>query len=245
MTLGVIHLRLIRVGVLLFGLVLFGSIGYVILEGGDFADGFYMTVITLSTVGYGETRELTQYGRWFTSILICLCVVGMTCWTAALTSFLIDIDLGGNLLRRRMVQVISKLAGHTIVCGSNQMAEVVIERLTRKRKKVVVVDEDKDRLAELQKRYRRIMTIEGAATNELNLADANVLSAANVVAALPSDLDNLLIAITCRDLNEEIAVYAESNDLTVANRMRKAGVDRVVNPSQLCGMHVSDQILSP
>jgi voltage-gated potassium channel len=144
-----------------------------------------------------------------------------------------------------MVQVISKLAGHTIVCGSNQMAEVVIERLTRKRKKVVVVDEDKDRLAELQKRYRRIMTIEGAATNELNLADANVLSAANVVAALPSDLDNLLIAITCRDLNEEIAVYAESNDLTVANRMRKAGVDRVVNPSQLCGMHVSDQILSP
>ena len=88
------------------------------------------------------------------------------------------------------------------------------------------------------------MVVEGVPTNELNLADANVLNASHVVAALPSDLDNLLISITCRDLNEDIAVYAESNDLTVANRMRKAGVDKVVNPSQLCGMHVSEQILA-
>lgn len=242
--LEVIQLRLIRIMLILGGLIVIGSTGYMLLEGWNFADGFFMTIITLSTVGYGETHELSQYGRWFTSALILMCFVGMTCWTAALTSFLVDADLGGNLIQRRMLRMISKLTGHTIVCGTTQMAEAIIERLVRKRKEVVVIDNDSEKLEELRRRFKRIMVVEGSPTNELHLAKANVLSAAHLVAALPDEVDNLLISITCKDLGENISVYAKSNDLTIANRMRKAGVQEVICPSQLCGNRVSDLILS-
>jgi voltage-gated potassium channel len=203
-----------------------------------------MTIITLSTVGYGETHELSREGRWFTSGLILLCFVGMTCWTASLTSFLVEADLGGQILQRRMLRMISQLKGHSIVCGTTQMAEAIVERLVRKRKDVVVIDDDKEKLEALRRRFKKIFIVEGPATNELHLAQANVLSAAHVVAALSNEVDNLLISITCKDLGEDIAVYAKSNDATIANRMRKAGVEEVICPSQLCGDRVSDLILA-
>ena len=242
--LGVIQLRLLRMVIILLGLLLVGVAGYMLLEGWDFGDSLFMTVITLSTVGYGETNDLTANGRWFTSALILLCFVGMTSWTAALTSFLVDADLGGNLLQKRMRKMISNLRGHTVICGTTQMAEAIIQRLVRKGVDVVVVDNDKDKLDEVRRRYRRVKTVVGTPTNELHLAEANVLAAENVVAALDDEIDNLLISITVRDLGEHVSVFAMSNDLTVGNRMRKAGVSEVICPSQLCGTRVSDLILT-
>ncbi len=240
----VIRLRLISTILLLVGVLFCGSLGYVFLEGWDFADGFFMTVITLSTVGYGETHELSKVGRWFTSILIVLCFISMSSWTAALTSFLVDADLSGNLAQRRMWKMISKLRKHTIVCGTSPMAEVVIEKLMRQQKDVVVIDEDTARLEQLRRRFRQMKTVEGTPTDELILAKGNLLEAANVVAALPSEVDNLLISITCKDLRQGITVYARSNDATIANRMRKAGVEEVICPSELCGARISGLILN-
>lgn len=240
----VIRLRLVSMMFALAGILLCGSLGYMFLEGWDFADGLFMTVITLSTVGYGETHELSQNGQWFTSLLIVFCFVGMTSWTAALTSFLVDIDLGGNLVQRRMLKMISKLKGHTIVCGTTPMAEVVIERLIRKRKDVVVIDDDVDKLEQVRRRFSRVKIVEGSPTDELCLAKGNLLKASNVVAALASEVDNLLISITCKDLRENISVYAQSNNSTIANRMRKAGVEEVICPSELCGSRVSTLILT-
>lgn len=240
----VVRTRLICMACALFGILLCGSWGYMLLEGWEFNDGFFMTVITLSTVGYGETHELSEMGRWFTSLLIVLCLIGMTYWTATLTSFLVDTDLGGTLVQKRMLRMISKLKGHTIVCGTTPLAEVIIARLTRKRKDVVVIDDDTKKLEHIRTRFGRVKTVEGKPTDELCLAKGNVLEASNVVAALPSEIDNLLISITCKDLRETLSVYAESNDATIANRMRKAGVEEVISPSELCGSRVSELILA-
>ena len=235
--------RLVKVFGCLIALLLLGSTGYVCIEGWPFGDGFFMTVITLSTVGYGETHDLTQTGRWFTSILIFCCLVTMTCWTAALTSFLVEDDLSGRYLRRRTLKMISKLQNHTIVCGTDLMAQAVIERLMRRREEVVVVDDDKQQLEALGKRFRRLLTVEGKPTNELTLAQANVISASNVVAAMDSEIDNLLIGITCKDLGSDVAVYAQSNDVTISNRMRKAGIDEVISPCQLCGDRIAELVI--
>ena len=139
--------------------------------------------------------------------------------------------------------MISRLKDHVIVCGAGRMAEAVIERLLANGQEVVVVDEDKQRLAELQKKYRGLYVVDGAATNELNLAKANILNAKYVAAVLQAEVDNLLISITCKDMGNGISVFARSNDTTVANRMRKAGVDEVISPSQICGDRVSSLIL--
>jgi voltage-gated potassium channel len=225
-------------------LVGFGTIGYAVLEHWPLRDGFFMTVITLSTVGYGETHDLSPPGRWFTAGLIFLCIIGMTCWTAALTSFVVEGDLDGRYLRRRMQKMVSDLKDHTIVCGSGMMATVVLERLMRKRVPVVLVDDRPDQLAMLRQKYRSLLTIEGKATNELTLAEAGLVAARHVVAAMDSDVDNLLVVITCKDVGRDITVLARANDVSIANRMRKAGADEIISPCLLSGNRVAEVILA-
>ncbi|MFT7643488.1 MAG: voltage-gated potassium channel [Pirellulaceae bacterium] len=235
--------RLAKVCVVLVALTLFGTLGFVVVEGWPLIDGFFMTVITISTVGYSAPQELTTAGRFFTSFLIIACLFAMTSWTAALTSFIVENDLGGNFLRRRHRKMISQLTDHTIVCGSGLMAQAVIERLIRKRKHVVLLDDNESRIDELRKRYRKLLIVLGNATNELSLAEANVISASHVVACMEKEVDNLLVAITCKDLGTEVKVFARSNDVTIANRLRKAEVDQVISPMQLGGDRIADLIL--
>lgn len=234
--------RLVQIKYWMFGLLMLGTVGYHFVEGWNFADSFYMTVITVSTVGYGETHELTQHGRLFTSLLIFISLVSMAVWTAMLTSFIVGSDLSGHFQRRRTARMIDAMKDHTIVCGTGLMASAVIERLMRKRIQVVLIDPDENRLVEFTGRFRRLATICGNPTNELVLAKANVLAAGHVVAATDSDVDNLLIGISCKDLGHEISVIAESNDVSIANRMRKSGIDEVISPSQLGGDRVSELI---
>ena len=220
-----------------------GTLGYALLERWPLGDGFFMTIITMSTVGYGETHDLSPAGRWFTSGLILCCIVGMTIWTAALTSFVVEGDVNGRYIRRRMKKMASKLKEHTIVCGSGTMSGVVLERLLRKRLPVVIIDECKERLDELRQKYRSLITIEGKATNEMHLVEGGLLSASHVVAAMENDIDNLLVVITCKDSGRDIRVLARSNDISIANRMRKAGADEIVTPCFLSGNRVADVIL--
>ena len=236
--------RLARVILAVAALVIVGTLGYSIVEGWSLADGFYMTVITLSTVGYGEPQPLSPQGRTFTATLIFLCLLCLTWTTATLTSILVEDDLSGRRYRRRVLKMIEKLKGHTIVCGSGLMSQAVVERLMRKRASVVVVDSDTDQLAALSQRFRNLITIDGDATSELTLAEAGLMSARDVVAALDSDVDNLMIAITCKDMGQDIGVFARSNDSSVANRMRKAGVDEVVSPNQICGDRFAELVLA-
>ena len=235
--------RLAKVLLWLVFLVVIGTVGYALLEQWSLSDGFFMTIITLSTVGYGETNELTEIGQWFTSGLILCCLVGMTCWTAILTSFVVENNITGRYLLRRMLKMAAKVKDHTIVCGSGNMANVVLDRLMRQRIPVVVLDESKERLEELRQKYRSLITIEGNATNEMKLADAGLLSASNVVAAMESDIDNLLVVISCKDSGRDVRVLARSNDISIANRMRKAGADEIISPCFLSGNRVAEVIL--
>lgn len=227
----------------LIGVIAVGTIGYCLVEGWSIADSFFMTVITMSTVGYGETNELTEAGRWFTSGLIFLSLISMTGWTAILTSFIVECDLGGQFQRRRTARMIASFKDHIIVCGSGLMAQAVVDRLARKRADIVVIDSDAQQLAEFKKKFRRVQTIEGDATSELNLARANILAAKHIVAAMESELDNLLIGITCKDIGDGVSVIARSNNAAISNRMRKAGIDEVISPSQLGGQRATDLIL--
>lgn len=223
-------------------IVLSGTLGYAWLEGWSVGDGFYMTMITLSTVGYGETNELSSTGRIFTVSLIVACLFTTTCWTAALTSVLIEDDLSGRFSMRRMKRMIDKLQGHTIVCGTGLLAQAVIERLMPKRVDVVLIDSDAKSIELLKRRFRKLMVVEGNATSELTLAQANIANAKTVVAATDSEIDNLLIGITCKDVAASLSVIAQANDPTITNRMRKAGVDEILSPIQLCGERVAQWV---
>jgi voltage-gated potassium channel len=236
--------RIVLVLLSLLGILVCGTVGYAWIEGWSWSDGLFMTTITTSTVGYGETHSLSPLGRSFTSVLIAVSVLVMTCWNAALTSFVVDGDISGRYARRKTLKMISNLNQHTIVCGTTNMALAVIERLIRKRMQVVVVSEDKEQLALLQRTYRKLFTVEGNATSELILAQANVTNAAAVVAALDGEVDNLLVGITCKDLGTTVSVLARSETPDIANRMRKAGIDEVICPPQICGDRVAQVLVA-
>ena len=140
--------------------------------------------------------------------------------------------------------MVNKLSEHTIICGSGMIAQIILERLLRKRQAVVLIDNDMETLERLRKKYRRLLTVEGDPTDEHALVEANVLQAANVVAVTDDEVNNLLISITCKDLGRELNVIAKSNDVSISKRMIKAGVDEVISPCQLSGSHVADLILT-
>jgi len=235
--------RLLQVMYWIVILVCIGTVGYRLVEGWRLLDCFYMTVITVSTVGYGEAKVLSDNGRYFTSLLIFVSLVSMTGWTAILTSFIVECDLGGHFQRRRTARMVADMKDHTIVCGSGLLAQAVVEELIRKRTAVVMIAPESPELQAIQQRFRRLQVIQGNPANELTLARANLLNARHVVAATESEVENLLIGITCKDIGDGISVIAECNDRSIANRMRKSGIDEVISPSQLAGLRATSMIL--
>ena len=235
--------RVFRLTCLVATVLILGTVGYMVIEGWSTQDGFYMSVITLATVGYGETQELSGIGRLFTCFLIFISIVCLSCWTACLTSLFVEGELTGAFDQKRAKKMAHSMSSHTIICGSSTMAKTVLEILVRKQADVVLIDSNPEELKFIRQRHPRLSVIESSAIDEITLANANVLEAQCVIAALDSDFDNLLIAMTCKDLGTDVQVIARSDDMQVASRMMKIGVDKVICPFQLSGEHAAQFVL--
>ncbi len=231
--------RVFKSTCLLAGVLILGTFGYVMIEGWDTDDGFYMTVITLATVGYGETQELSGVGRLFTCLLIFTSIVCLSCWTACLTSLFVEGELTGAFNQKKAKKMAASFDHHTIICGSGTMALTVLEILSRQRTKIVLIDGDHEQTKSIRVRYPDLAIIESHAVDEMSLANANVMGADCVIAALDSDFDNLMIAMTCKDLGTNVKVIARSDDMKVASRMMKIGVDKVICPFQISGVEAA------
>lgn len=234
--------RAIKFFSIVAGIIIAGIFGYSMIEGWPIHEGLYMTAITISTVGFGETHDLSPIGRMFTTGLIFLSVITMACWTASLTSLFVEGDLSGSFKRKRTRKMIAKMKKHTIVCGSGIVAQAVVDGLVHGKVPVVVMDKNSDRLEQIKLKYPEISIIAADAVDEMSLCDANILMASNIVAALDSDFDNLMVSLTCKDLGTKINVIACTDDASLANRMGKIGVDQVVCPYLMTGKHIADTI---
>ena len=229
---------------LLLSVVLMGTIGYWLIEGWHLEDGFYMSVITLATVGYGETRELSPLGRIFTCGLIFVSLATLSCWTASITGFFVDRQLIQKWQSHHQVKRAQKMKSHTIVCGSNSMARTVVQMLIQRGQPVVVVDADETRLEQLRSQFRSISVVLGNPVDELTLANANVLGAESIVAVLDSAFDNLLITMTCNGLETGIRIVARADDPDIASRMNKLGVHEIICPYFLCAERATEAVLA-
>lgn len=230
--------RLMKMGLALIGLMILGTIGYMIVERWSPLDALFMTVITLSTVGYGETNSLTGAGRSFTIVLIVVSMIGMSLWTASVTSFFVENDLRKTFQKRRMRKMINRLSQHAIICGATDIGLSVAVKLIESGQSVVIIDTDEQLLNSVVDRLGTVLTVHGNPTDELTLADAGLISAKYVVAATNSDIDNLLIAFTSKEIGGSVVVIAKCEDFSVGNRMRKAGVDAIVNPNEVAGKQI-------
>ncbi len=234
--------RLAKISTLLLGLLIVGTCGFVLVEGWPLFDGIYMTIITLSTVGYSETQDLSQTGRLFTSFLILISMFSMACWTAGITSWIVSGDLSGTFHKRKMSKMISKFSKHTIVCSNGLLGRTVIDELIKQNKEVVLITDSELESQFMKRMYPQVPVVQSDPTSEVALADGNILDAGVVVAATESDVDNLMIAITCRGLGTDVIVYCCAHSNEFASRMFKVGADKVICPNELGGKHVANLI---
>ena len=221
--------RMFRIGLLLTVLTAIGTAGLMLIEGQfSFLDALYMTIITLTTVGFQEVHPLSEPGRMF---VIALLVLGLGVFLYALVQFgelIAGMQMAVWLEKRKMDSTLSAIKEHFIICGLSRVGIMVCERLANQGVPFVVVDKDEERLSSYKARGWHWCL--GDATDDEVLESAGIRRAKGLAAVLPSDADNLFVVFTGRMLRKDLRILARATDAKQEAKLEKAGADRVVSP---------------
>ncbi|MDD3581324.1 MAG: potassium channel protein [Desulfobacca sp.] len=233
----------------LFGLavlcfiIALGSIGYALIEGWNFFEGLYMTVITLTTVGYGEVRPLSRAGRAFTLVLIFTGTGFMLYMVGYWAQVIVEGQIRDVLGRRKVEKEIHHLKNHYIVCGYGRIGEVIAKELRQAGVPLVVIENRLEAIAKLER--GGYLYLEGDASDEEILQVAGVTQARGLVSVVSSDADNVYIILTARTLNPGLLIVARAGEEGSEQKLLRAGADKVVSPYMLGGYRLAQTILRP
>lgn len=232
----------------LFIIFLIGVAGYKLIGGNQWSllDAVYMTVITLSTVGFGEIHTLTAApaARIFTMFLILFGVGLLAFVVSSVTAFVVEGELRNLFGRQRMKREIEKLRDHYIICGVGETGFHVAEELFKTRRPFVAVDSNTQHLERLQT-VGPVLFIEGDATRDEDLLQAGIERAKGLVATLPTDEANLFATITARELNHKIRIITKMIDDSAHRKFLRAGANAIVSPTFIGGMRLVSELIRP
>ncbi|MDT8445409.1 MAG: potassium channel protein [bacterium] len=223
-------------------ILLLGTSGYMLIEGWTLFDSLYMTVITLTTVGYGETHPLSTGGKMFTVVLI---IVGIGNVAYIFRNFSLEIlnpFMGMVLNQKKMDKILGKIKDHYIVCGYGRIGRDVTRNLAEAGRKVVVVDLNRELEDDLTD---KIPMLHGDASNEEVLEKAGILRAKGLVACVKSEAENVFITLTAREINPKLFIISRFEDESTQKKLLRAGADRVINPYHIGGRQISQIIIKP
>jgi voltage-gated potassium channel len=235
---------LIAIG-LVVGLSLAGTIGYHLIEGMSWLDGLYMTIVTITTVGYAEVKPLDTAGRWFTMGLIFTGVGTAYYGFAAVTEAVVGGQLRAIVGKTTMDRRIRQLRGHLIVCGYGRFGRVVVEALRQQREQpeIVLVEVDPEKQAELER--SGMFYVMGSALDEEVLDHAGIRVASDIVIATSSDPDNVFISLSARERNPSIRIYARAESEVGVRHLQLAGADRAISSYRYSAMRIAAAIARP
>ncbi|WP_319521585.1 potassium channel protein [uncultured Desulfosarcina sp.] len=243
-----IRSRLFFAAAILVGTILLGSTGYyLIFEGSSsYIDCLYMTVISLTTVGYGEVLGITGNvpAQIFTMLLIVFGMGIILYSISTLTAMLIEGELTGMLRRRKMEKKIDAISGHYIICGGGETGFPLAEELVTSKAKVVLVEQDNG-VIERSRQIKGLYHVHGDATDDKNLVAAGIERAAGIAICLPSDNDNLYITMTARMLNAKARIISRMTNRRLKPKLLKAGATSVVSPNAIGALRIASEMIRP
>jgi voltage-gated potassium channel len=228
---------------LLVGVIILGTFGYTLIEGWPLLDSLYMTIITLSTVGFGEVRALSSIGRVFTIILVIFGVGGAAYTVSVIGRWLIEGEIRNIFGRRKMEKQLKDLKDHYIVCGYGRVGMQVCKEFSSRRAPLVIIDKNPEKIEELHR--QGILTVEGDCTDDLVLEAAGIQKAKGLISTVASESENVFVSLSARQLNPQIFITARAESSSSERKLLRAGADRVVFPHQIGGMRMALVTLRP
>ncbi len=232
----------------MFVMLVIGTAGYKLLTGGhhDWLDCLFMTVVTLSAVGYREIIPTSQFpgARVFTMALIFSGMGILFYSVSTVTAIMVEMDLRDVFKRRKMKKDIKQLRNHVIVCGAGATGSCIARELEETGVSFVVVELDEERLNALQK-LGDVLCLSGDATDDDTLLEAGIDRASGLAATLSSEKDNLFLTLTARQLNPSIRIVARGLDDSVNQKLRRAGADATVAPNVIGGLRMASELIRP
>ncbi|UCV05770.1 NAD-binding protein [Dechloromonas denitrificans] len=234
---------------MLFAVHLFGAIGYMYLTDGKYSwfDCFYMTFITVATIGFAEIIDMSsnQPARILTVVIGILGAGNLSLLFSVVTVALLETDLNGTLRRKRMEKQIKKLKHHYLLCGFGRVGRNIAHELEATGRHYVAIDEDLSRLEEYKEKNPGLLYLHGDASDDDVLVAADLEDAKGIFAVTGDDSRNLMIVITAKQLKPDVRVVARCQEVRNVEKMRKAGADAIVSPDFTGGMRIASAMIRP
>lgn len=238
-----LQLRLFLSLALILFLIVFGVSGYSILEKWSLLESLYMTIITLTTVGFTEVRPLSQGGRIFTIVFIILGIGSAGFALTTLFGYIFEGPMMESIKERKMELLRKKLKDHHILCGYNPISREVLIELNRQKTYHILIEKNTTITLPPDTKYTAVIT--GDVHDEDTLKHARIEHAHSLIATLNDDASNLFLVVSARQLNPHLKIISEASDEATAKKLTRAGADIIVTPYQIAGRKIAASLLKP
>lgn len=228
---------------LVLTLISIGVIGYMLLGNYTFVEALYMTIITISTVGFSEVHPSGNTEKLFTIFLIITSITIYGYMVSVITEFMANGRFFEEIKNKKVQKMIHKLEKHTIVCGYGRNGRQVVNKLNSSKEICVVIEDNEDLIEEIEN--KGILCIKGDATDDKILESAGVKKAQNLITTLPSDADNLYVVLSARQFNQNATIISRASKENSERKLRIAGANNVIMPDRLGGDHMASLVVSP
>ncbi len=229
---------------ILTALLCIGTLGYMIIDNYTFFDAFYMTVITVATVGYGEVEPLSSGGKIFTVFLIMTSFGTFAYAVSAITRFVIDGEFNEFFKNRKLNATIDKLNDHVIICGYGRNGRQAAQVLKKHNRRFVVIENNAAITSVINHKYSDLV-IQGDSTEDETLIKAGILRAKAIITTLPTDADNLFIVLSARNLNPNLTIISRASEDNSDTKLKIAGANNVIMPDKVGGAHMASLVMKP
>lgn len=230
--------------IMLIGIILIGVTGFILIEDYTISEAIYMTVITVSTVGFNEVRPLSEEGRLFTAILIIFSFSTFVYAVTSISNYILDGEYKIYFKDLRVNKTVSKLSNHTIICGFGRNGKQATHELKSHHREFVVIEKDKDLIDTLRAAHD-IPFVDGDATLEKHLEKAGIHEASALITTLPKDADNLFVVLTAREMNPNLLIISRASNDNTDSKLRRAGANNVIMPDKIGGAHMASLVIKP
>ena len=220
-----------------------GILAFRFFSGYTWIDAIYMTVISITTVGFQEVRPLGPFEKMFTSLLILSSIFIVGYALSVITEYMLSKNNIGNLKQKRVQKKVDLLRNHVIVCGYGRNGKQAVEKLLDYKKDFVVIEIDEqivERFSETD-----MLFIPGNADEDEVLLQAGIKKASTIICALPSDADNLFIVLSARQINPKLKIISRASEETSYQKLKLAGADNVIMPDKIGGAHMANLVVTP